>query len=67
MLNPPMNQLLAKIPNRYLLVNAIARRSRQVQAEAEMADVPLTRKPVSIAIDEIANDRYTVKAQDGIF
>ena len=37
MLYPPMNQLTANVPNRYLLVNVVARRARQIAQEAEDA------------------------------
>ena len=35
MLYPAMNKLTANVPNRYLLVNVVARRARQI---AEAAD-----------------------------
>ena len=35
MLYPAMNKLTANVPNRYLLVNVVARRARQIAQEAE--------------------------------
>ncbi len=65
MLYPPMSDLLENINSRYLLVNVIARRARQVSIEAEKLGEPLTEKPVSIAIGEIAEGKLTasVKSQ----
>ena len=59
MLDPPMNKLLAQIPNRYLLVNVVAKRARQIASEAEDAGIPLDDKPVSIAIREVADGKVT--------
>ena len=59
MLDPPMNKLLAQIPSRYLLVNVVAKRARQIASEAEDAGVPLDDKPVSIAIREVADGKVT--------
>ena len=46
MLEPPMNQLLKQVPSRYMLVNVVAQRARQVASEAEDAGIPLDDKPV---------------------
>jgi DNA-directed RNA polymerase subunit omega len=54
-----MSELLTKINNRYLLVNVVAHRARQISLEAEKSGDPLEEKSVSIAIDEIANDKLT--------
>ena len=45
MLEPPMNQLLKQVPSRYMLVNVVAQRARQVASEAEDAGIPLDDKP----------------------
>ena len=37
MLYPAMNKLTQYIPNRYMMVNVVARRARQIAAEAEEA------------------------------
>jgi len=67
MLYPPMTELLSKINSRYLLVNAIARRSRQISEEAADANLPLDKKAVTIAIEEIANEKYAVKTRRDFF
>ena len=54
MLEPPMKKLLEQVPSRYMLVNVVAQRARQVASEAEVAGIPLDDKPVSIAIREVA-------------
>ncbi|MBE6991194.1 MAG: DNA-directed RNA polymerase subunit omega [Ruminococcaceae bacterium] len=63
MLYPPMSDLLENINSRYLLVNVIARRARQVSIEAEKLGEPLTDKPVSIAIGEIAEGKLTASVK----
>ena len=57
MLYPPMSELLKHIPSRYLLVNVVARRARQIAIEAQRRDEPLDEKPVSIAIQEVADGK----------
>ena len=59
MLYPPMNELLAEIPSRYMLVNVVAQRARQIASEAEDAGMPLDDKSVSIAIREVAEGKLT--------
>ncbi len=59
MLYPAMKDLLSHVNNRYLLVNVIARRARQIAMEAERDGDPLDEKPVSIAIEEIACGKLT--------
>ena len=54
MLEPSMNVLLEKIPSRYMLVNVVAQRARQISSEAEDAGIRLVDKPVSTAIPEVA-------------
>lgn len=65
MLYPAMKELLRHIDNRYLLVNVVARRARQIAQEAEDRGDPLDDKPVSIAIEEISEGRLTVSTQPG--
>lgn len=58
MLYPAMNKLTQYIPNRYMMVNVVARRARQIAAEAEVSGEHLTEKPVTLAIDEVAEGKY---------
>ena len=58
MLYPSMSDLLKKIPNRYALVNVAAKRARDIAARAEEdPELHLEEKPVSMALDDIMNDR----------
>nr|WP_325182511.1 DNA-directed RNA polymerase subunit omega [uncultured Oscillibacter sp.] len=59
MLYPAMSKLNAYIPNRYMLVNVVARRARQIAEEAEEADIHLEEKPVTMAIHEVAEGKLT--------
>ena len=64
MLYPAMNKLTANVPNRYLLVNVVARRARQIAQEAEDAGEKLDVKPVTLAIQEVADGKLSVAAAD---
>lgn len=64
MLYPAMNKLTANVPNRYLLVNVVARRARQIAQEAEDLGEKLEVKPVTLAIQEVADGKYSVAAAD---
>ena len=59
MLYPPMSELLKIINSRYLLVNFVARRSRDLSERAYEKGEPLGGKPVSIAIHQLADGEYT--------
>ena len=68
MLYPPMSELAAKAGSRYLLVNLVARRARNIAAAGvptpppagRAAGEPLDTKPVSMAIDEVYDGRLQV-------
>ncbi len=62
MLNPPMGDLLKEVPSRYMLVNVVAQRARQIASESEESGVPLDDKPVSIAIREVAEGKVVPHA-----
>ena len=55
MLYPPVADLLKKVDSRYLLVNLVAHRARQIAAEAEAFQEDLPEKPVTMAIEEVAD------------
>lgn len=59
MLYPAMSKLNSYIPNRYMLVNVVARRARQIAEEAEMTGLRLDEKPVTLAIHEVADGKLT--------
>ena len=47
-----------------MMVNVVARRARQIAAEAEMTGEHLTEKPVTMAIDEVAEGKYDASTID---
>lgn len=57
MLYPAMTTLTSYVPNRYMLVNVVARRARQIAEIAEENGQPLTEKPVTLAIHEVADGK----------
>ncbi len=61
MLYPPMNELLNQVPSRYMLVNVVAQRARQIANEAEESQIALEDKPVSIAVREVAEGKVTIQ------
>lgn len=71
LLYPPMKELLNRVPSRYMLVNIAANRARKISSESQASGIPLTEKPVSLAVQEIADgtlvidlDNETVEAAD---
>ena len=64
MLYPAMNKLTANVPNRYLLVNVVAHRARQISIESEQEGYVLTDKPVTLAIREVAEGKLTASIKD---
>lgn len=60
MLYPAMNKLTANVPNSYLLVNVVARRARQIAQEAEDNGEKMDVKPVTLAINEVAEGQISV-------
>lgn len=59
MLYPAMTELNKSIPNRYLLVNVVARRARQIAEKADIEGTRLTQKPVTSAINEVADGKIS--------
>ncbi len=62
MLYPPVADLVDKVGSRYALINLVAKRARSISAEAENSGEPLTKKPVSAAIDEVYTGKLTVNS-----
>jgi DNA-directed RNA polymerase subunit omega len=50
MLYPPVADLLKDVQSRYLLVNLVAQRARQIAEQAEEYHEDLPQKPVTMAI-----------------
>jgi DNA-directed RNA polymerase subunit omega len=61
MLYPPMKDLLKQVPSRYMLVNVVAQRARQISDTAEETGEILDDKPVSMAIREVAEGKVTIQ------
>ena len=64
MLYPPVADLLEKVDSRYLLVNVVAHRAHQIAAEAEAFGEDLPEKPVTLAIQEVADGELTATVKD---
>lgn len=59
MLYPPVADMLKHVESRYLLVNVVAQRARQIASEAEALNEDLPEKPVTLAIREVAAGQLT--------
>ena len=59
MLYPPVADMLKNVESRYLLVNVVAQRAREIAIEADENQVELTEKPVTLAIREVAEGKLT--------
>lgn len=64
MIYPAMSKLNARIPNRYMLVDVVARRARQIADEADETGTHLDEKPVTLAIDEVALGKIDASGMD---
>ena len=64
MLYPPVADLLKKVDSRYLLVNLVAHRARQIAAEAEAFQGDLPEKPVTMAIEEVADGELSATVKE---
>ncbi|MDR0812666.1 MAG: DNA-directed RNA polymerase subunit omega [Oscillospiraceae bacterium] len=63
LLEPSLPELLKNVDSRYLLVNVIARRARELSDASLRRGEPLTGKPVSIAAREIADGKIRATAE----
>ena len=64
MLYPPVADMLKNVDSRYLLVNVVAHRARQIAQEAEVLQEELPEKPVTLAIREVAAGKLTATLKD---
>ena len=64
MLYPPIANLLEQVDGRYLLVNVVAKRARQIALEANELGAELTEKPVTMAIKEVAAGELTATLKE---
>ena len=60
MLYPPVAELVDKVGSRYQLVNLVARRARTISSESEENQIPLEKKAVSSAIDEVYTGKLSI-------
>ena len=61
LLYPPMKDLLEKVPSRYMLVNVVAHRAREISSESEQTGIPLEEKAVTLAVREVADGQLQVE------
>ena len=77
MMNPAIESLLDRVDSKFTLVTLSARRGRQINSyfnqlgEGLGAIVPpqvtsVSRKPLSIALEEIAEGKITAELPDGV-
>ena len=64
MLYPPVADLLKNVDSRYLLVNVVAQRARQIAAKAEERQEELAEKPGTMAIREAADGALTASLKE---
>ena len=64
MLYPPVADMLKNVESRYLLVNVVAHRARQIAAEAEEFNEELPEKPVTLAIKEVADGKLSASLKE---
>ena len=64
MLYPPVADLLKNVDSRYLLVNVVAHRARQIAVEAEAFQEELPEKPVTLAIQEVAGGKLSATVKE---
>ena len=64
MLYAAVSKLNSHVPNRYMLVNVVARRARQIADDADEAGIQLDEKPVTLAIHEVADGKIDAGDMD---
>ena len=64
MLYPPVADMLKNVDSRYLLVNVVAHRARQIASEAEAFQEELPEKPVTLAIREVARGELSASLKE---
>ena len=64
MLYPPVADLLKNVDSRYLLVNVVAQRAREIAIEADERQEELPEKPVTLAIREVAEGKLSATLKE---
>ncbi|MBQ4381698.1 MAG: DNA-directed RNA polymerase subunit omega [Oscillospiraceae bacterium] len=65
LLYPTVPELLKYVDSRYMLVNVIAKRAREISAEAEENGTHLDINPVTLAVRDIAAGKVTAYMNKG--
>lgn len=58
---PPVMELAEKAGSRYMLVTAVSNRARQLQDEPDKLE---GRKAVSVAVEEVYDDKLIITPKD---
>ncbi|MBQ6066922.1 MAG: DNA-directed RNA polymerase subunit omega [Clostridia bacterium] len=66
MINIDLKPLLKGGISRYSLVVAVAKRSREIADEAKDEGEILVEKPVSLAVDDFLDERYSIREAEEI-
>ncbi len=66
MINIDLKPLLKGGISRYSLVVAVAKRSRDIADEAKEEGEILVEKPVSLAVEDFLDDKYSIRESDEI-
>ena len=66
MINIDLKPLLKGGISRYSLVVAVAKRSRDIADEAKEEGEILVEKPVSLAVDDFLDERYSIREAEEI-
>ncbi|HHV72230.1 MAG TPA: DNA-directed RNA polymerase subunit omega [Clostridia bacterium] len=61
MINPSLDSLLEKVDNKYTLVVAAAKRARQLMDGQKALVDSQSKKPVTIALEEINQNKINIK------
>lgn len=64
MLYPPVANLLKQVQSRYLLVNVVAQRARDIAQTAQEMQEELPEKPVTLAIREVADGKLSATLKE---
>ena len=66
MINIDLKPLLKGGISRYSLVVAVAKRSREIADKAKEEGEILVEKPVSLAVEDFLDDKYSIRESDKI-
>ena len=64
MLRPTDIEKIRGNNSRYAVVLAVAKRARQIAADAEAKNIIITEKPVSLAIKDFSDGEYKIMSKD---